>query len=307
MCSGAGVAKCKADGSGWGPVTACSASTPCTAYAGVASCGGTSIDGGTTPAVDGGDQGDVPIPTCTSATVDPCKTIPMLLGTQTLDGKGDDLCSVPSFQFTAQTSGVKVNNYNNVPLTQFETVTARVAWTSAGISAFFDVLDTSVQTVYDKDPTQAQDKAYQGDSIELFISSSDAVTGLTGTDNNTLHIIVPADGPAVQVKTSNNGGASTGTPTLLLATQYQQAKTSGGYAIEVQLPWPSGSPSSGTQVRFDLALNSADTNFNTVDDMRDGQLVYYVGTVSGTTTCQSSSDGTVPYCDDRTWCETMLQ
>jgi hypothetical protein len=40
--------------------------------------------------------------------------------------------------------------------------------------------------------------------------------------------------------------------------------------------------------------------------MRDAQMVYYVGTVTDTT-CQSSNDGTVPYCDDRTWCTTTLE
>jgi hypothetical protein len=74
----------------------------------------------------------------------------------------------------------------------------------------------------------------------------------------------------------------------------------------VQLPWPGGAPSAGAQIRFDLSLNSADTIFGTIDEMRDGQLLYYVGTVSGTTTCQSN-DGTVPFCDDRTWCATSVQ
>jgi hypothetical protein len=55
-----------------------------------------------------------------------------------------------------------------------------------------------------------------------------------------------------------------------------------------------------------MALNSADKSFASIDKMRDGQLVYYVGTLSGTTTCQTA-DGTVPWCDDRTWCQANLQ
>ena len=315
MCSDTGVAQCKADGSGWGSVVACSDSKPCEAYGGVATCGGSSPtpDGGVITPNDGGTTpGDGPIPTCGTdmamGTATPCTTIPKLYGTQTVDGKDDDFCGVPSFQFTYQNpSTVKLNNYNNIPMSQFEVVTARVAWSSAGFSAFFDVQDSSIQTVYDKDQAQAISRSYQGDSIELFISSSNTVSGLTGTDSNTLHVILPADGPAVSVKTSNSGGASTGTPTALPTTQYNQAKTSTGYAIEVQLPWPGGAaPSSGTQIRFDLALNSADTTCSGVDDMRDAQMVYYVGTVTNTT-CQSSNDGTVPYCDDRTWCTTTLE
>ncbi len=229
-----------------------------------------------------------------------------MTGTQTVDGKDGDFCDVPSFVFDVE-NAAKINNYNNVPPTQFETVTAHVAWSSAGFSGFFDVQDASVQTVNQADPTQAVGKVYLGDSVEVMISSSDAVTGLTGTDNNTLHVIVPADGPAVSVKTSNSGGTSSGAHTNLPATEYAQVKTSTGYAVEVRLPWPGGSPVAGTQIRFDLALNSADTVFGSLDEMRDGQLLYYVGSVGGTTTCQNSSDGTVPFCDDRLWCSPSLQ
>ncbi len=300
MCLGTTLVPCTANGNGWGPVSNCPSDKPCTAYGSVASCGGsTATDGGVLPPDDGGLSG-----ACTTATLNPCTTISKLVGTQTLDGKDDDLCQVPSFQFGAS-NAAKVNNYNNVPLTQFETVTGRVAWSSAGFSAFFDVADTSVQTVNMADPSQAISKTYQGDSLEIMIASSNNVTGLTGTDNNTLHVIIPANGPAVSVKTSNSGGASSGTPTALPAGQYKQSVTSTGYAIEVQLPWPGGAPNSGTQVRFDLGLNSADGTFGTVDDMRDGQLLYYVGTVAGTSTCQGSD--TVPFCDDRTWCTTSLQ
>ena len=300
MCVGNSLAPCNANGSGWGPIANCPAAKPCKAGAGTASCGGSPpIDGGSTP-------GDGPIGTCSSGTVNPCSTMPKLTGTQTLDGKDDDFCEVPSFLFNAA-NAAKINNYNSVPTSQFESVTGQVAWSSAGFSAFFAVTDSSVQTVNMKDTTQAISKAYQGDSIEIMISSNNNVTGLTGTDNNTLHVIVPANGPAVSTKASNSSGTSTGTATALAAGQYKQAKTNTGYAIEVQLPWPGGAaPTAGTQIRFDLALNSADTNFGGVDDMRDGQMVYYVGTVTGTTTCQSG-DGTVPYCDDRTWCVTTAQ
>ena len=263
--------------------------------------GGTSVGG------SGGDSSpsDAPIGSCSTATANPCNSIPKFTGTQTVDGKGDDFCQVPSFQFDV-TNAAKVNNYNNVPLSQFETVTGQVAWSSAGFSAFFDVKDASVQTVNMADPSQAISKTYEGDSIEIMISSNNNVTGLTGTDNNTLQVIIPANGPAISTKASNSGGASSGTPTALPSNQYAQATTDTGYAIEVQLPWPGGAPSAGSQIRFDLSLNSADKIFGTVDDMRDGQLLYYVGTVNGGTTCQSS-EGTVPFCDDRTWCTTSVQ
>ena len=300
-CSGNGVSACNATGNGWASASECPASQGCTAFAGVASCGGSSPpDGGNPPPLDGGNPPppDAPI-TCTTSTATPCTAMPKFNGTQTMDGNGDDFCDVPSFVLN-KAGAAMVHNYNNVPDTQFEVVTARVAWGMDGFHAFFDVADSSVQTVNMADPTQAIDKVYQGDSIEVFITSSDAVTGLTGTDNNSLHVTVPASGPAVSVKTSAGGAAVHAT---LPTAQYAQLTTSTGYAIELKLPWPGGAPASGARVRFDLALNSADSIFGTVDDMRDAQMVYYLGT-GGATTCPGGAEA---WCDDRVWCSTPLQ
>jgi hypothetical protein len=75
----------------------------------------------------------------------------------------------------------------------------------------------------------------------------------------------------------------------------------------LRLPWPGTAPAAGATVRFDIVLNSADKTFTSVDDMRDGQLIYYLGTVTGTTTCQGTGgDGNVPFCDDRIWCSTNI-
>jgi hypothetical protein len=188
-----------------------------------------------------------------------------------------------------------------------EIATVRVAWSAAGLSAYIDVLDASVETVSMVDATQQISKIYQGDSIELMISSSNNVTGLTGTDNNTLHVTVPAAGPAVIVKTSDSGGASQGAYTSLPTNQYAQKITATGYAIELRLPWPGATPTAGSTVRFDIALNSADSTYTNVDDLRDGQLIFYLGTLTGPTTCQGTgSDGNVPFCDDRLWCSTTV-
>ncbi len=176
-----------------------------------------------------------------------------------------------------------------------------MGWTQAGIVAFLDVKDASVQTVNMKDPGQAVAKAYQGDSIEFFVSSTDALTGLTGTDNTALQITVPASGPAAQVKTASGGSP---TQTALPQAQYAQSTSSTGYTIELKLPWPGGAPSAGAKIRFDMALNSADTNCSGVDDMRDGQLIFYLGTVSNTTCPNNTPD---VWCDDRTWCSATLQ
>jgi len=299
-CAGNGVSSCNAAGNGWATATACAPSQSCTAYGGVASCGGAVPTDAGPPSPDSGlPPTDAPA-VCTTATATPCTTIPKFNATQVLDGKDDDFCDVPSFTFGVANAASK-NDYNNIPDSQFEIVTAKVAWSAAGLSAFFDVADTSVQTVNMADPSQAIDRLYVGDSIELYISSSDAVTGLTGTDGNALHVTVPANGPAVSVKATSGSAA---THTELPAAQYAQATTSTGYAIELKLPWPGSAPSAGTRIRFDLALNSADKTFGNLDDMRDGQLLFYLGTTGGATSCSGAADA---WCDDRTWCSTLLQ
>jgi len=300
-CSGTSVAGCDSVGDVFDNYTSCSASKPCSVRGAVASCGGVpSLDGGASDAPssprDGGGG------SCAGGTaVDPCKAgIPKFTGTQTVDGSGSELCSLPYFVLNAQ-NAAKVSNYNSVPESQFETATARVGWDSSGFHAFVEVQDSSVQTVQMADASQASSKSYLGDSIELFVSSNNSVTGLTSSDSNTVHLVIPASGPAVSVKDT----ASSGTSTALATSQYAQAITSTGYAIEVLIPWPGSAPSAGSAVRFDMALNSADKSFSGIDKMRDGQLVYFIGSLSGATTCQTS-DGTVPWCDDRTWCQANL-
>lgn len=297
-CSGTSVAGCNTDGDGFDNYTTCAATKPCTARGAVATCAGTvTRDGGVSDApVSLGDAGSGSCGGGTTA--DPCKSgIPKLTGAQTLDGKGTEMCSLPYFVFNAQ-NAAKVIGSGGQP----ETVIARVAWSEAGFHAFIEVQDTSVQTVNMSDASQATNKAYLGDSVELYFSSNNNLTGLTSKDSNALHLIIPANGPAVSVKDTG----SSGTPSALPSSQYVQAATSTGYAIEAVIPWPGTAPTSGTAIRFDLALNSADKNFSGVDNMRDAQYIYYVGQPSGSSTCQTS-DGTVPWCDDRVWCQATVQ
>jgi hypothetical protein len=309
-CVGNGIAACAADGTVFGTVKACSASQTCKVYGGAAECKDlqVSVDAAA-PNDDGGvsdlDGGSVPVGpgprTCgVSGTATPCASLPNLMVTQTLDGKGDEFCDVQAFHLNAETAKAlgKVLAGHAIPT---EDAAIKVAWSNAGLAVFIEVADTNVQSVNSVAANQAIDKVYQGDSIELFLSSSNEAKGFPGADGNALHITIPADGPAVVVKTTSTGV----THSAWASAQYKQLKTTTGYAIEAQIPWPGNAPSTGSLVRFDIGLNSADKSFGGVDDMRDGQLVYYVGQVA-TTSCQAS-DGTVPFCDDRTWCTTLLQ
>jgi hypothetical protein len=309
-CTGNGIASCKTDGTGFGTVKACSASQTCKVYGGVAECRDLLVSVDAAVAADDGgesdlDGGSVPVTlvprTCgVPGTAAPCSSLPNLLVTQTLDGKGDEFCDIPAFHLNAETAKAlgKVIASHATPT---EDATIKVAWSAAGLAVFIEVADASVQSVNSVAASQAIDKVYQGDSIELFLASSNDVKGFPGADGNALHITIPADGPAVVVKSTSTGV----THSAWATSQYKQLKTATGYAIEAQIPWPGNAPSTGSLVRFDLGLNSADKSFGTVDDMRDGQLLYYVGQVA-TSSCQSS-DGTVPFCDDRTWCTTLLQ
>ena len=304
MCSGNGIAQCNAAGSGWAAVSKCPADKPCQASRGASACGGVvPVDGGTNPApIDGGlSPNDGPITGCTTATANLCDGIPRFDGTQTVDGKDDDFCQVPLFPFIKPSAAV-VNNYNNIQDSEFPVINARVAWSAAGLHAFFDVTDASVQSVAMKDPGAATQKPYQGDSIELFFTSNDTPSGAPGSDPGAVHVTLAATGPSVSVRTTNSNGIST-TYTELPAAQYKSGKTATGYAIEALIPWVGGAPSGG-KVRFDLAVNVADTNCSGADDMRDAQMVLRQSTVSGQTSCPGGAEA---WCDDRTWCSTTLQ
>ena len=283
ICAEDGISTCLPDGSAYGDPAACPDNSTCKAASGMIACYEGS-DGGTGCAIGGA----------------PCIQVPKFTGTQVVDAQVDDLCALPAVQFDSK-HAAKVISYHASPITEVATV--RIGWSLAGVHVFVDVVDSSVQVVNTVDATQAVNKIYQGDSIELMISSSNSVSGLTSTDGNTLHVTVPAAGPAVTVKTTNSNGSSQGAYAALPATAYHQRMTATGYAIELKIPWPGNAPAAGASVRFDAILNSADKNFGTVDDMRDGQLIYYLGTVSNTS-CQGSD--VVPFCDDRTWCSTML-
>ena len=105
------------------------------------------------------------------------------------------------------------------------------------------------------------------------------------------------------MKTTNSGGLATAY-TELSQEQYKAVETDAGYAIEALIPWQGDAPSGEAKVRFDLAVNTADTNCSGVDDMRDAQMVLQQSSVSEPTSCPGGAE---PWCDDRTWCVATLQ
>jgi hypothetical protein len=215
-----------------------------------------------------------------------------------VDGKGDEFCSVPSFELTFKNAaGVNNNKVNGGSIADFkQRAVAQVAWTADAFHAFVEVFGTPVRS------NTSVDKPWDGDSIELMITTASSATGLTSKDANALHIIAN-DGVAVTVKSDGTSGVHT---QITDATQYKGMKTSTGYVVELKVPWPGGPTlASGAQMRFDMAMNVDAESVDPTVQGRDAQAVLAMATLTGATTC-GSSPGT-PFCDDRLWCATALE
>ena len=288
-CGSDGIEFCLSNGSGFGNAITCPAASSCQAQGGVAAC--YDADGGV-------------VYNCAKQAGDPCTQIPKFTGVQVLDGNGDEMCVLPAAPLDA-THNQGIIKYNAIPP---EVASIRVGWSNDGLHVFVSVIDASVQTVsmVSTDLNTELNRVYQGDSIELMITST--ATGLDGNtadDTSSLHVQIPAQGPATSVKSKSSGG----TPSQLPSKQFAQKLTSTGYAIEALLPWPGQAPAANANVRFDMTLNSADKNFGSINDMRDGVLIYHISNVAQTT-CPSMSAPDVPiepWCDDRSWCATPLK
>jgi hypothetical protein len=227
----------------------------------------------------------------------PCSAIAHFTGTQVVDGKDDEFCNIPSFELNFTNAAV-VNVYNtssSSTKTYSERAVSRVAWDAKGIHAFIRVYDTTFTPA-------TSIELWNGDGVELMFSSSTAVTGLTSYDTNTFHVI--ASPPLAQ---SSKDSASTGTQTALPTSAYATGSDTTGYWIELNLPWPGTAvPAAGSQIKFELQLNSADGPAGLYDSyVRDAQAIFTQGTVTSTT-CASSTL-IYPFCDDRVWCTTTLQ
>ena len=247
---------------------------------------GRCLTSGSCPA-DGGAPGDTPVDQCATGAV-PCTALAHFTGVQVLDGNDDEFCNVPSFDLSFS-NAAKVLENNTAGKSYPERAVARVAWDAAGLHAFVRVYDSTFTPA-------GSTQSWNGDGIELMFSSSTAVTGLTYSDKNTLHVIISP--PVAQYSLDT---ASSGTQYALPSSEYVVGSDSTGYFAELSLPWPGGTaPGAGTQIMFEMQLNLADgvTSYSDLY-VRDAQAILYLGTVS-------TSGCTQPFCDDRAWCKTTL-
>lgn len=234
---------------------------------------------------------------CADKTAKPCEFIPSFTGIQAVDANGDDFCSVPGFELAFDTSAAKINRADgetagaNYP----ERATFRVAWSTGSLHAYIEVVDPSVHA------NTNPDEIWNGDGIELMISTSRSVTGLTSTDANALHLIANST-MAVTVKANGESGTHS---QLNEPSQFKAQTTATGYAIELNVPWPAGAAvASGAQIYFDAALNSARAGTDGASP-RNAQAILFQLANPVSTSCTGSS--VAPFCDDRLWCPTTLQ
>jgi hypothetical protein len=242
--------------------------------------------------------GTIPVDCSVSpGTVKPCDVIPQYIGTQTVDAKGEDFCAIPTFELSfATAAAVNNNKATGASIADYkQKAVARVAWSAQFFHAFVEVTGAPVRA------NTSYDRPWDGDSIELMVTTSNTVTGLTNKDENALHLILNY-AVGVTVKSDATSGTHTGIP----EGQFKGAKTDTGYVVEVKIPWPAGATvAANTKVRFDMAMNVDTESVDPTVQGRDAQAVFAMANLPGTSTC--SATPATPFCDDRLWCPTTLR
>lgn len=288
-CVNNGIAVCKADGDGFGAPTPCKGEQICSVGGGRASC----VEGVVDPVEEA---------VCDPApgTATPCTLIPKYTGTQVVDAKGDDFCSVPAFELNFS-NGIVTHLKSGYNATDFkQRAIAQVAWSEKGVHAFIKVLGEGKRATNVN--ARSTEKPWDGDSIELMISSSNKLTGLTSADVDALHFILTY-GIGVTVKSDGANGTHTA---IADSAKFKGGKLANGedYAVELMFPWPGTVPVSGAEVRLDMAMN-VDDGKDTQYPGREAQVTMIKADLAGqSTSCRAEA---APFCDDRLWCPTKME
>jgi hypothetical protein len=223
----------------------------------------------------------------------PCTAIPAFVGEQNVDGYDDDFCDVPSFPLDFGSHNAKVNTFRTA--NPSETALARVAWSVNALHVFVTVTDSSVHA------WTSNDHVYEGDSIELMLANTDQVSGDPAGDSNTLQIQASYQrGFVVHVASGSETSRAALPPGEIKGRLF-----AGGYTVELRVPWLGTAPHSGSTIRLDLALNSAQGEPSTT--WRDAQAILTMGPPGETFAGSPCGPDVQPYCDDRAWCPTTLE
>ena len=229
---------------------------------------------------------------CSTATFDPCSTIPHFAGTQMVDGNSDDFCGLPHFEFRLADAKLAKNHDTGIPLSGLSALTVRavvqVAWSAEGMHLYATVYDSAVHG-----PPQNVGDLWNGDSIELMVSGNQPQSATVQAGGPP-----DSDGPYQAIFSGAMGAdtalASYQSQAFPSSVQYKSFKTSDGYVVEALIPWAaSGDVQSGQTMGFNFGINDAETQ----DNNRDYYGAYAYVCAGTYASCQE------PYSNALTWCQ----
>ena len=279
----------------------------CAAICAAASCGFPSFEFRATEApldgaVDATDAGPV-APSCTGGpTGDACTKVPALVGTQKIDGIGDELCALTVTRFDKTTAQYVIPTPPPIDVDPHAEV--RVAWSSDGLHLHVHVADAHVVVM----PAESNNLHY-GDSIEIYAAGFVPSAGDYDdkTDIGAVHVIIAPPGVDVGARAYVYTSRYDHLPVSLAPALYAGRIVDDGYEIEAEFPWTLISrvapPKAGDQVGFTLAVNAKD---DPAQERRSMQMTFGYRSV-GVPADSCSGLAAEPYCDDRTWCLPVLE
>lgn len=236
---------------------------------------------------------------CTLAPIDPCtEGIPMLTGTQTVDGDMSDFCDVPVALLELSTAPLTIGDTSGLP----HKAEVRLAWSAEALHVYAAVTDPNVMP-------EGTPNSWSGDSLDLFVAATTDTSGNLGDDGTPQLILAPpsTDG-------SREASAMRFPAQEQITSGYAALTTETGYAVELSYPWPGGaSLAAGSAIRINFALNVRETDCTDTSDLNNCRQYYgaYTYTSPGSGPCDGytlhSGHSAEPWCDNRTWCPATLE
>lgn len=220
--------------------------------------------------------------------------IPAFTGTQTVDGLGQEFCSIYATVFNYARSAFPVADASGVDASAL----LRVGWSATGVHLHVHVNHEPLTA------TTSPTNIFAGDAVELYLSTTGKLSGPYGPGNDeAVQIIVGPPGPPGGAR-SGVFTVGTGPVIVLDPSQFASRLVDGGYEVELQLSWSdlsegrdAGVAAAGDSIGFDIACDIAR------DAGRFQTFLYYTPLTDGgrdaaPTLCHGLPE---PYCDDRTW------
>lgn len=226
-----------------------------------------------------------------------CVCMPMFVGTQVVDGLGDEFSSLAPMTFTLSAASY-VNPSRAMALP--ETVTLRAGWSDIGMHVYIHVDDPSIVP-------DSSTSLWNGDNVQLFVAPTAELTGTyTGTqDGGAIHVLIsaPDAANASHAVVIYQNGPATNSP--FVTGLYAGRRVAGGYDVEAQLQWLAVAKprQSGAAMGFDLLVGAASDSSSGL--ALEGGLSNYP--VSGPSPACDLGGRVQPGCDDRTWCRPTLE